>query len=122
MKYTRVGIASKDMLAPKGSSLDQAILVFKQFFHAKTGVEWKDRFDDSKFLLGFQASANEESSLQPPKGGWFRYERPGGLMSALSKDMESAADNEVQEEAFAETKAMDAGDNKSNDTAPVDTL
>ncbi|QGA15265.1 hypothetical protein EYB26_002922 [Talaromyces marneffei] len=95
VKYTRVGAASKDMLAPKGSSLDSALHAFKKFFLVKTGVEWKDRFDDSKLPLSPKAGANAEIPLQPPEGTWFRYKPPSGLMGALNHDVEIAVDKEV---------------------------
>lgn len=117
VKYTRVGVASKDMLAPKGSSLEQALFAFKKFFHVKTGVEWKDRFDDSKLLVSPKGGANGESPLQPPEGGWFRYERPGGLMGALSNDAESTTDQDVQGDEVSRAKAKDAEENKGDDTA-----
>ncbi|KAF3391907.1 hypothetical protein DPV78_010449 [Talaromyces pinophilus] len=115
VKYTRVGVASKDMLAPKGSSLEQALFAFKKFFRVKTGVEWKDRFDDSKLLLSPQTDANGESPLQPPEGGWFRYERSGGLMGALSNDAEPATDQAVQIDEVSKAKAKEAGGNKGED-------
>jgi hypothetical protein len=115
VKYSRVGVASKDMLAPKGSSLDQALFAFKKFIRVKTGVEWKDRFDDSKLLLSPKTGTNGESALQPPEGSWFRYERTGGLMGALSNDAEPATDQEVQDDDVSKEK--DSGENKGDDTA-----
>lgn len=117
VKYTCVGVASKGMLAPKGSSLEQALFAFKKFFRVKTGVEWKNRFDDSKLLLSPKAIADGESPLQPPEGGWFRYERSGGLMGALSNDAEPATDQGAQDNEVSKAKAKDAGDNKGEDTA-----
>lgn len=114
VKYTRVGVASKDMLAPKGSSLASALFAFKKFFQVKTGVEWKDRFDDSKLLLSPKAGATGESPLQAPEGRWFRYERPGGLMGALSNDAEPAADQEIAGDNVSGEK--DSGENKRGDT------
>lgn len=117
VKYTRVGVATKDMLAPRGSSLEQALFAFKKFFRVKTGVEWKDRFDDSKLLLSPKAGANGETPLQPPEGGWFRYERPGGLMGALSNDAEPETDQTVQDDWVSKAKAKDVGENKGEDAA-----
>lgn len=118
VKYTRVGVASKDMLAPKGSSLEQALFAFKKFFQVKTGVEWKDRFDDSKLLLNPEAGSNGgESSIQAPEGGWFRYERSGGLMGALSNDAESATGQDSREDGFSEAETKDAGENEGDNTA-----
>lgn len=116
VKYTRVGVASKDMLAPKGSSLEQALFAFKKFFRVKTGVEWKDRYDDSKLLVSPKASTNGESLLQPSEGAWFRYERPGGLMGALNNDAVSVNDQDVQDDEVSRAKAEDVEENKEDDT------
>jgi WGR domain len=96
VKYTRAGQSSKDMLAPKGS-LDSALFVFKKFFHMKTGLEWKDRFNDSKV-----------PGMGSPDQGWFRFERPTGLMAALNMDAERVLDGEEMEEAGFEATEEDA--------------
>lgn len=88
VKYTRVGISSKDILAPRGSTLESALLAFKKFFYMKTGIDWKYRFDDLA-MLGTEAGEGKETAV-PPEGGWFRFERPGGLMAALNIDAEKA--------------------------------
>lgn len=116
VKYTRVGISSKDMLAPRGSTLDIALFAFKKFFRVKTGVEWKDRFDDSKLLLSPKAGEDGEA-LQPSEGGWFRYERPSGLMGALSKDAEMAIDEEITGGNASKEKEPEG--NKESETVQV---
>ncbi|EED21534.1 BRCT domain protein [Talaromyces stipitatus ATCC 10500] len=67
VKYTRVGVASKDMLAPKGSSLDSTLFAFKRFFHVKTGVEWKDGFGNSKLSSGTKLDKEGKIHLEPPE-------------------------------------------------------
>ncbi|OKL64552.1 hypothetical protein UA08_00838 [Talaromyces atroroseus] len=106
VKYTRAGASSKDMLAPKGS-LDSALFAFKKFFHMKTGLEWKGRFDDSKVPV----SCGKEGDIGSSDQGWFRYERPAGLMAALNIDAERTLCGEqietgsVNEEGEAEDDA-----------------
>lgn len=116
VKYTRVGVASKDILAPKGSSLEQALFAFKKFFRVKTGVEWEDRYDDSKLLVSPKAGTNGESLLQPLEGGWFRYERPGGLMGALNNDAKPVNDQDIQDDQVSWAQAKDVEENQEDGT------
>ncbi|KAF4972901.1 hypothetical protein F66182_17734, partial [Fusarium sp. NRRL 66182] len=116
VKYTRVGVASKDILAPKGSSLEQALFAFKKFFRVKTGVEWEDRYDDSKLLVSPKAGMNGESLLQPLEGGWFRYERPGGLMGSLNNDAKPVNDQDIQDDKVSRAQAKDVEENQEDGT------
>ncbi|KAH8698493.1 BRCT domain protein [Talaromyces proteolyticus] len=78
VKYSRTGASGKDILAPGGSTLDLAVSTFEKFFKTKTGLEWKDRFDDSR--------------------GWFTFERPTGILGSLRIDAQSKITDSVARE------------------------
>lgn len=84
-KYSRLRSSSEDILAPPGSTLEFAQFTFEKFFKMKTGLEWKDRFDDSKVP---EAGTMDDGGTIKPEGGWFSFERPIGIMSSLNADAE----------------------------------
>jgi hypothetical protein len=51
----------------------------------KTGLEWKDRLDDSKIPV---SGTIDDGVPIKPEGGWFSFERPTGIMSSLNADAE----------------------------------
>lgn len=85
VKYSRARASRKDILAPRGSTLDFALFTFEKFFKMKTGLEWKDRFDGSKVPT---ADTVDDGGPIKPEGGWFMFERPSGIMGSLNVDAE----------------------------------
>lgn len=85
VRYSRARASRRDILAPRGSTLDFALLAFEKFFKIKTGLEWKDRFDNSKVPV---AGTMDDGGPIKPEGGWFMFERPSGIMDSLNVDAE----------------------------------
>ncbi|CRG89638.1 anthranilate synthase / indole-3-glycerol phosphate synthase / phosphoribosylanthranilate isomerase [Talaromyces islandicus] len=85
VKYNRYRSSREDILAPCGSTLEFAKSTFENFFTVKTGLEWKDRFDESKVPI---SGTMDDGVPIKPEGGWFSYERPTGIMSSLNADAE----------------------------------
>lgn len=75
-----MGASGKDLLAPRGSSIDLAMTVFKKFFKAKTGMEWEERHDDAKIP---EQKKDMQGQPVPANEGWYQYERPTGLLASL---------------------------------------
>lgn len=74
--------------------METALSAFKNFFRARTGIDWKARFDDTKLPPGSQPDQDGKTQ-DAPEGGWFYFERPKGLMGALSNDAELALEQEA---------------------------
>lgn len=86
--------------APRGSSLDLALAVFKKFFQTKTGLRWEERYDESK-TPGPKRDAGGQPL--PADEGWFRFEWPTGLLGRLRV----AAERETEKQITA-SQANDA--------------
>jgi hypothetical protein len=91
VKYSRARASHKDILAPRGSTLEFATFTFEKFFKMKTGLVWKDRFDDSKVPV---AGTVDDGGPIKPEGGWFVFKRPVGIMGSLNVDAERKVSTE----------------------------
>lgn len=91
VKYSRVGASGKQLLAPRGSSLDLALTVFKKFFQTKTGLRWEEQYDDSKTP---EPKRDARGEPVPADDGLFQFERPTGLLASLKVEAEIESVNE----------------------------
>ncbi|KAB8265178.1 hypothetical protein BDV32DRAFT_144477 [Aspergillus pseudonomiae] len=69
-RYSRVGKASSQILAPTGSSLDTALTAFERFFEEYTGKSWALREDGTRP----QPKRDDEGNFLPHHEGWYTYE------------------------------------------------
>ncbi|KAL4879418.1 hypothetical protein BJY04DRAFT_95708 [Aspergillus karnatakaensis] len=58
------------LLAPIGSTLQTAMVAFKDYFKAQNGREWDDRYSDE----GPAPRVDAEGNAEPPHKGWFRFD------------------------------------------------
>ncbi|PGH34839.1 hypothetical protein GX50_02289 [[Emmonsia] crescens] len=106
VKYTRVGRAGSNLLAPTESTWETAFRPFTKFFKAKCGKQWEKRMDGTEPL----PQKDEEGCVLPPSENWFRYEpqivRPTSTGKSNSVTS-SAAEAESWEPTRSEIAASD---------------
>ncbi|KAL2855822.1 hypothetical protein BJY01DRAFT_203795 [Aspergillus pseudoustus] len=78
ISWSRLGPSKTDLLAPLGSSLETAMVAFKQFFKNQTGTEWDDRMT----AAAPPPKKDAEGNTLPPHRGWFWWD--SGIVSLAS--------------------------------------
>ncbi|KAL4786348.1 hypothetical protein BJX76DRAFT_355253 [Aspergillus varians] len=78
LRFSHRGSSKTGFLAPLYSSLDTAVVAFKNCFKAQTGKEWEDRLNE----IAPSPKEDENGNTEPRHRGWFWFD--SGPMSPLA--------------------------------------